>query len=280
MLPGHPFCPCDRSLCPAPLSSKIFDPRCTCGLERRDHVPVWWRFQRGLNVSLKLCREKNSISVSELVFSRKDFARNAEGFSGSVPIRNKTVSDTRFKKFKGTQFQVKNNVHICRQVASFSYSCTRVKQYLPKSQSFTQHILPAQSQLTKWLRWREENANQRVEACAWTPKYVKHYNAERRLIPCPLRIVFYCSGNVWASQYFLSIPRKSVFQKRCIEQVYRITKKKASVQNVVSRFFTPSDKHMYAVHVYLLPCLHETRLCEVNAFHNSKMWRSTIEMLI
>ena len=32
--------------------------------------------------------------------------------------------------------------------------------------------------------------------------------------------------------------------------------------------------------VSLMPCLHETRFREINAFHNSKMWRSTIEMLI
>ena len=31
---------------------------------------------------------------------------------------------------------------------------------------------------------------------------------------------------------------------------------------------------------FLMLCLHETRLREVNAFHNSKMERSTIEMLI
>ena len=32
--------------------------------------------------------------------------------------------------------------------------------------------------------------------------------------------------------------------------------------------------------VSLMPCLHETRFREINAFHNSKMWRSTVEMLI
>ena len=139
--------------------------------EHRDRASVPWSFQRCLDVFLGFCWRKET-AHAKLVFRRKnyslemlrDFLECSYFEQNEIPFR--FTRGLKIKVYEGNLVSgVKSSISFAKLLLFLAIHALNQVILTKKPEFHPAHPSSSES-TTKWWRWREPNANQRIWACA------------------------------------------------------------------------------------------------------------------